>query len=155
MVVDDDPQVLAVMRSLLEPWGLKLTTLDEPRHFWTILEEFAPDLLVLDVEMPHFNGIELCQVVRNAPRWSGLPVLFLTVHTDASTVHQVFSAGADDIVSKPIVGPELVTRVLNRLERVQLLRKTNDTNSELTTPCFEITAPGAEVAAQRVRGDEI
>jgi DNA-binding response OmpR family regulator len=155
MVVDDDPQVLAVMRSLLEPWGLKLTTLDEPRHFWTILEEFAPDLLVLDVEMPHFNGIELCQVVRNAPRWSGLPVLFLTVHTDASTVHQVFSAGADDIVSKPIVGPELVTRVLNRLERVQLLRNTNDTNSELTTPCFEITAPGAEVAAQRVRGDEI
>lgn len=134
MVVDDDPQVLAVMRSLLEPWGLKLTTLDEPRHFWTILEEFAPDLLVLDVEMPHFNGIELCQVVRNAPRWRGLPILFLTVHTDASTVHQVFSAGADDIVSKPIVGPELVTRVLNRLERVQLLRSTSDTQSELTTP---------------------
>lgn len=137
MVVDDDPQVLAVMRSLLEPWGLKLITLDEPRHFWRILEEFAPDLLVLDVEMPHFNGIELCQVVRNAPRWRGLPVLFLTVHTDASTVHQVFSAGADDIVSKPIVGPELVTRVLNRLERVQLLRSASDTKSELTTPCFE------------------
>jgi DNA-binding response OmpR family regulator len=131
MVVDDDPQVLAAMRSLLEPWGLTLTTLDEPRHFWTILEEFAPDLLVLDVEMPHFNGIELCQVVRNAPRWSGLPVLFLTVHTDASTVHQVFSAGADDIVSKPIVGPELVTRVLNRLERVQLLRSTSDVVNNL------------------------
>jgi DNA-binding response OmpR family regulator len=132
MVVDDDPQVLAVTRALLEPWGLRLTTLDEPLRFLNILEEFSPDLLVLDVEMPHFSGIELCQVVRNTPRWSGLPVMFLTVHTDERTMHQAFSAGADDFVSKFIVGPELVTRLLNRLERVQLLRSmTNTANTKL------------------------
>jgi len=52
--------------------------------------------------MPHLSGIELCQIVRNDSRWSGLPV-FLTAHTDATIVNQVFAVGADDFVSKPIV----------------------------------------------------
>jgi DNA-binding response OmpR family regulator len=50
-------------------------------------------------------------------------VLFLSARTDAQTVQQVFTVGADDYVSKPIVGPELVARILNRLERSQILRK--------------------------------
>jgi DNA-binding response OmpR family regulator len=122
LIVDDDPLVLNFLRSLLEPWGFKLTLLDDPQQFWNVLEASAPDLLLLDVEMPELSGIDLCQVVRNDPRWSELPVLFLSAHTDAEIVHRVFTAGADDYVNKPIVGPELVARVLNRLERAQILR---------------------------------
>ncbi|PSB26316.1 response regulator [Stenomitos frigidus] len=122
MVVDDDPKILALLQKILAPWGLALTTLEDPRQFWEILETSAPDLLILDVEMPYSNGIELCQAVRHDSRWSGLPILFLTAHTNAELVNQVFAAGADDFVSKPIVGPELVTRILNRLERVKLLK---------------------------------
>ena len=120
MVVDDDPQVLLALRNLLQPWGIKLTTLGNPLQFWEILEATAPDLLVLDVEMPQMSGLDLCQVVRNEPRWANLPVLFLTAHADPQTMQQVFAVGADDYVSKPIVGPELVTRILNRLERSRL-----------------------------------
>jgi DNA-binding response OmpR family regulator len=126
MVVDDDPQVLAVMRALLEPWGLNLTMLDDPLQFWNILEEFSPDLLVLDLEMPLFSGIELCQAVRNAPEYWGLPVVFLTVHTDEQAVQQVLTAGADGCLSKSIVGPELVTQIFNRLERGRLFRSIHD-----------------------------
>lgn len=129
MVVDDDPHMLETLRVLLEPWGVKTLTLDDPRQFWEVLEAGAPDLLVLDIEMPHLTGIELCQVVRSDPRWRGLPVLFLTAHTDVRTVHHVFAAGADDYVSKPVVGPELVTRILNRLERSQLLRSRAETDA--------------------------
>lgn len=128
MVVDDDPKILAALRTLLAPWGLKLTTLEDPQRFWETLEACSPDLLILDVEMPHLSGIELCQIVRNDPRWSGLPILFLTVHTDAAIVNQVFAAGADDFINKPIVGPELVTRIINRLERVKLLRTMAETD---------------------------
>lgn len=128
LIVDDDPQMLDVMRTLLEPWGFKLTLLENPKQFWDTLEQFAPDLLILDVEMPELSGIDLCQVVRNEPRWSDLPVLFLSAHTDAETVRRVFTAGADDYVYKPIVGPELVSRVLNRLERTQILRKLAETD---------------------------
>lgn len=122
MVVDDDPQLLATVRTLLQPWGLHVTTLNNPTQFWETLEAVAPDLLILDIKMPNISGIELCQVVRNDVRWSGLPIVILTAYTDAHTVNQVFAAGADDFISKPIVGPELVTRILNRLERLKLLK---------------------------------
>lgn len=122
MVVDDDPVVLATLRDLLEPEGFRVTTVDGPLRFWNALAEATPDILVLDIEMPHVSGIELCRVVRNDPRWAALPVLFLSVHSDPDTIYRVFAARADDFVSKPIVGPELITRITNRLERTQLLR---------------------------------
>ncbi len=123
LVVDDDPKILALLQTLLSPWGLKVITLSDSRQFWETLAAVTPDLLILDVEMPYTNGIELCKVVRNDPHWSELPILFLTVHSDADIVNQVFSVGADDFVSKPIVGPELVTRIVNRLERIKLQRR--------------------------------
>ncbi|NJM74461.1 MAG: response regulator [Acaryochloridaceae cyanobacterium RU_4_10] len=128
LIVDDDSQLLEFLHGLLEPWGLRLTLLDNPSEFWETLEQTAPDLLILDVEMPDINGIDLCQVVRNDPNWSDLPILFLSAHTDADTIYQVFSAGADDFVNKPIAGPELVARILNRLDRTRILRKLAETD---------------------------
>ncbi|MGF1480746.1 MAG: response regulator [Cyanophyceae cyanobacterium] len=121
MIVDDDEQILAGLQAALAPWGFQLTTLANPQRFWEVLAETAPDLLVLDVEMPEVNGIELCQVLRSEPRWSRLPVLFLTVHQDAATQYQAFAIGADDYVTKPVMGVELANRILNRLERSRLL----------------------------------
>jgi len=122
LVVDDDTQELALLKALLQPWRLQVETLEDPRQFWRVLETYAPDLLVLDLEMPYYSGIELCQVVRNEPLWRKLPVLFLTAHTDAETIDRIFRAGADDYVNKPIAGPELIARLFNRLERTQLLQ---------------------------------
>lgn len=126
LVVDDDPTLLSVLTTLLNPWGLEIATLDDSQQFWEVLEAFVPNLLLLDVEMPHFSGPELCQAVRNDPRWGEIPVLFLTTQTDAEAVRQMFMVGADDYIMKPVVEPELVTRVLNRLERLQ----TQDTREQ-------------------------
>ena len=122
LAVDDDPVVLAALKALLEPKQIRVITLDEPLRFWEVLEQTSPNLLILDVEMPHLNGIELCRVVRNDPRWSGMPIIFLTMCRDTETVQRVFAAGADDFVGKPIVGPELMTRINNRLEHARLYR---------------------------------
>ncbi|MDZ8189861.1 MAG: response regulator [Nostoc sp. ChiSLP02] len=128
LVVDDDPKIQAFLQTLLSPWGLKAIALEDPRQFWETLEAVAPDLLILDVELPFTNGIELCQLVRNHPHWGELPILFFTVHSDPEIVNQVFSIGADDFVSKPIVGPELVTRIVNRLERLKLRQRITQGN---------------------------
>lgn len=129
LVVDDDIQILIALQQLLIPWGLKVTVLDNPLLFLEYLETSTPDVLILDIEMPHVNGIELCEVVRNDPRWSSLPILFLTAHADQDTMHRVFAAGADDYVRKPIVGPELITRIFNRLERSHLLQLLSNTDA--------------------------
>jgi DNA-binding response OmpR family regulator len=123
MVVDDDVHLLAALKMILQPWGFQITTLDDPQKFWEVLETTSPDLLILDVEMPGYNGIELCLAVRNDLRWSQLPVLFLTAHSESEIVRQMFVAGADDYINKPIVEPELIARILNRMERMQLRYK--------------------------------
>jgi diguanylate cyclase (GGDEF)-like protein len=128
MIVDDDPQILTTLKGFLEPWGLNVTALDDPQQFWETLESCSPDLLILDVRMSSFSGIDLCQIVRNDSRWGHLPIIFLTDHPDATIVNQVFSVGADDFVSKPIVGPELVSRIINRLERLKLLQNAAETD---------------------------
>lgn len=122
LVVDDDPQLLAATEIALEPWGFQLTTLDNPKQFWSVLAQVNPHLLVLDVEMPEISGMELCQVLRSDPQWQRLPILFLTVHQDEKTQHQAFAFGADDFISKPVVGAELANRILNRLERIRSIK---------------------------------
>ena len=67
--------------------------------------------------MPFLNGIEICRSIRSNERWYQLPVIFLSVYNDTETINRLFLAGADDYVSKPFVGPELVTRISNRLAR--------------------------------------
>ncbi|MBD2483652.1 response regulator [Planktothrix sp. FACHB-1365] len=122
LVVDDDPLFLATLRPVLEPWRIRMTGLIDPLRFWEVLNSVSPDLLILDVEMSPVSGIELCQTVRADPHWQGLPIVFLTAHCDSKTIQQVFAAGADDYVSKPVMGPELLTRITNRLERTRLLQ---------------------------------
>jgi DNA-binding response OmpR family regulator len=119
LVVDDDPQLLYQLSTLLEPWGFQVTLLVDPQRFWETLEQTQPDLLILDLVMPEFSGLDLCQVVRNDPRWEALPVIFLSANTDAALIHQVFLAGADDYASKPLIGPELLARILNQLKRMK------------------------------------
>jgi diguanylate cyclase (GGDEF)-like protein len=128
LVIDDDPTVLALVRTVFEPAGLRVVGVGDPLSFWETLTAVAPDLIILDIDLPSVDGIQLCRVVRGEPRWAQLPVLFLTARTDADTVQRVYAAGADDFVTKPLVGLELVTRVSNRLERVQLFKRLAETD---------------------------
>lgn len=123
LAVDDDQAVLAALQALLEPGGRRVVTLDDPLRFWDTLTATSPDLVVLDVDMPHVDGVELCQVMRADRHWSRVPVIFLTARTGVGSVESIFAAGADDYVTKPLVGPELRARVDNRLERSRLLRR--------------------------------
>jgi diguanylate cyclase (GGDEF)-like protein len=120
MVVDNDLVTLSTIDELLTPWGLRVIGVDDPRQFWNNLRETQPDLLLLAIDMPTFSGIELCQVVRQDPQYGNLPILMIAAYADTVTIHQVFEVGGDDLIGKPIVGPELVTRVLSRIERSRL-----------------------------------
>ncbi|HKJ11378.1 MAG TPA: response regulator [Ornithinimicrobium sp.] len=128
LAVDDDPAVLEVVSSLLNAEGVSVTTLSDPTRFWEVLQQVAPDQLILDVDMPEVSGVALCRAVRSDPRWSQTSVLFLTAVTDSNIVEEVFAAGADDYVTKPINHRELVMRISNRLERFRLYRRLAETD---------------------------
>ena len=128
LAVDDDPVILGLLKDLFAGAGPTLTTLADPLQFWDVRQRTVPDLVLLDVDMPQVTGLELCRQMRADPRWGALPVLVLTGVRGPEMVHQVFAAGADDFVSKPVVGEELLIRVNNRLERVRLYRELAETD---------------------------
>ena len=128
LALDDDATVLALLKAMLGAAGMEVSTCDDPARFLTQLEEASPELVILDFDMPGVTGPELCRAIRNDHRWQGLPIVLLTARTDADSVRAVFDAGADDYVSKPFVGPELVARIANRLERVRMYRALADTD---------------------------
>ena len=119
MIVDNDLDYLRSLPEILQPWGFKVTTLADPQNFWAVLESVIPDILVLEINIPPINGLELCQSLRRNRQWQRLPVLFLTVITDFNTQNLAFGVGADDYLCKPIVGSDLAHRIHNRLQRVQ------------------------------------
>ncbi len=131
LAVDDNRQILDMLETLLKRRGMNVVTLDDSRRFWDVLEEVSPDLVILDLEMPHIDGLDLCRVMRNDRQWSQLPVVFLTGHSDPANFQKAFSAGGDDIVLKPFAGFELITRVENRLQRARVDQEIADTD-ELT-----------------------
>ena len=119
LVVDDQEPVTRGLTTILSRRGLVVTALNDPLRFWSVLEQTKPNLVLLDLEMPKVSGVELCRVIRSDRRWSELPVIFLTGHTDQASVHRVFAAGADDYVGKPFVPAELMVRIESRLTGVK------------------------------------
>jgi DNA-binding response OmpR family regulator len=117
LLVDDQPQVLDKFRTILKPWGFHLTLLDDPQQFWQTLEQCQPDGVLLNLQMQNYSGLDLCQVIRNDPIWQPLPVLILLPEREEKMITQVFMAGADDYIQKPIVEPELIARLLHCIER--------------------------------------
>ena len=135
MSVDDDPIVLAQLKNTLTSMGLNHKGLLHPERFWEELEEFDPDLLLLDLDMPRVGGLELCRALRASARWGELPIIVLTGQHDHETKCRVFRAGADDFIAKPIVEPELRQRIANRLggSRVEKDRAERDPLTGLLT----------------------
>jgi len=121
LIVDDDPHLLARLQTQLQPWGFQVTGLSNPSQFWSVLQTTRPDLLLLDVSMPEYSGIDLCRVVRCDAHWYALPILFLSAHADADTLHEALAVGADDYVLKPIAEADLIQRILQRLGRMSAL----------------------------------
>jgi DNA-binding response OmpR family regulator/HPt (histidine-containing phosphotransfer) domain-containing protein len=128
LVVDDDPLIAQVLSSHLKPQGIQALGLTDPTQFWETLNTTKPDLLILDLNTPVINGIELCQTVRCDLQWSWLPIIFLTVQPDRHIQQQIFLAGADDLITKPIELAELSTRILNRLRRSQSWKSSRTTS---------------------------
>lgn len=123
LLVDDDPVMLRTLAALLQPQNLNLTILSDPAQFWQVLTQVQPELLLLDLEMPQFSGLELCRVVRQDVRYRSLPILVVTAYTDEDRLQQAFAAGADDFICKPVESNDFVTRVLSQIEKSRRQRQ--------------------------------
>ena len=116
LVVDDDHDVADVVEYVLRRAGFDVAL---AHHGEAGLERFQadqPDLVILDVNMPKLDGIEVCRRIRLT---SMVPIMMLTVRNDEEDIVQALQTGADDYVTKPFSARQLVARVQALLRRVQ------------------------------------
>ncbi|MGB3612538.1 MAG: response regulator, partial [Elainellaceae cyanobacterium] len=121
MLLDDDHIFLKTILGQLQGYGFNVSVLDDPQQFWVVLNNVMPEVLILDIQMPHCSGIELCETLRLAPKWQKLPVMFLSILGDAETQHRAYAVGADDYLAKPITAQHLSDRIRQRLHRIQTI----------------------------------
>jgi diguanylate cyclase (GGDEF)-like protein len=116
MMVDDEATTMEVMQAFLEDAGYQRFVLveDSPRAMAKI-EEFPPDILLLDLMMPEVSGFEILQQIRAHSALTHLPVIILTSSSDAETKLKALDQGATDFLSKPVDPSELILRVRNTL----------------------------------------
>ena len=126
MVVDDDPDFTAKIAFDLRNDNLLVRTVHDPLKLLEALQEFPPDVMLLDVMMPGMNGFQVCQMLRGMPRWRDLPIIFITAEIHIEARVKAFTSGADDYLPKPVVTEELLARVRVRLEKSRLLKERSD-----------------------------
>jgi diguanylate cyclase (GGDEF)-like protein len=134
LVVDDDRDFAATVAEVLERHGILVRSTPDATHLLELLEDFRPDLILLDAMLPRVSGWDAIRVVRTSPEHRDVPILFLTGRTDLESRVAAFDAGADDYLGKPLVTEELLARVRLRLERRRMLREM--TERDALTRCL-------------------
>lgn len=133
LVVDDqEANVRLLERILVRAGYVEVRTTTDPRTVESLVDELAPDLILLDLQMPHIDGHQL--LTRLAPRRAQagyLPVLVLTADADLATRHRALEAGANDFVTKPFDADEVLLRCRNLLETRALYRQLHDHSATL------------------------
>ena len=117
MAVDDEPSLLKLIRRILEEGGYDVITAENGREALALLEENAPDLILLDISMPELDGIHVLEFVRQK---SNIPVIMLTARNEPAVVNNAFSVGANDYISKPFHRRELLARISAKLRRTRM-----------------------------------
>jgi two-component system phosphate regulon response regulator PhoB len=119
LVVDDEPDLLELVRLTLHQAGHQVDTATSGRAALDALRQRRPDLLILDLMLPDLSGTELCRRLRADSEFASLPVLMLTAKADEVDRVVGFELGADDYVTKPFSTRELALRVAALLRRSQ------------------------------------
>ncbi|MGL4306930.1 MAG: MtrAB system response regulator MtrA [Mycobacteriaceae bacterium] len=116
LVVDDDAALAEMLTIVLHGEGFDTAVIGDGVQALSMVREFRPDLVLLDLMLPGMNGIDVCRVLRAD---SGVPIVMLTAKTDTVDVVLGLESGADDYIIKPFKPKELIARVRARLRRTE------------------------------------
>jgi len=119
LVVEDDPDIAELVARYLEKAGYMTARVSSGRDALDAVRAKAPDLIVLDVMLPHVDGLEVCRLLRANDHTASIPIIMLTARADESERIVGLEMGADDYLAKPFSPNELVARVRALLRRAQ------------------------------------
>ncbi len=150
MVVDDEEPILELLRFNLEKEGYRVVTAVDGSDALAKVPLVNPDLLVLDIMLPGFDGLEVCRRLRLDIAYRELPVIMLTAKGEETDKIVGLELGADDYMTKPFSPRELLARIKARLRRTKI--NDEDENAHLVSgqlrmdlQTFQVFIRGAEI----------
>jgi two-component system, OmpR family, alkaline phosphatase synthesis response regulator PhoP len=125
VIADDNDQNVELLEAYLSDFDCEIRTAHDGEQTLQVVEEFAPDLLLLDVMMPRLSGFEVCKKIRANPDSKDLLILMITALNEAADFERGVQAGTDDFLTKPVNKVELLCRIRSML-RVRHLKSQLD-----------------------------
>ncbi len=148
LLVDDDPQLIRLVRANLEPVGYRVLVAMDACSALELVNMEMPDMIVLDIMLPEIDGYELCQRIRE---FSATPIIMLTAKVEDTDKVTGLKLGADDYITKPFNVQELLARVEAVLRRT---RSSEQINGPRTFTCGDISVDFVQRRVT-VRGQEV
>lgn len=118
LAVDDEPNILKLLSINFSIEGYKVLTAPDGASALVLLEEYPPDLVILDIMMPDITGYEMIQLIR---KQSDVPIIMLTARDDMASIEKTLISGADDYITKPFNFRLLSSRVKSKIKRTEML----------------------------------
>ena len=119
LIVEDEPAQVEVLAYNLKAEGFHVITADNGEDALILVDEYMPDLIVLDWMMPHISGIEVCRRLKTRPETRSIPIIMLSARSEEIDRVRGLEIGADDYVTKPYSIVELLARVRAQLRRMR------------------------------------
>jgi two-component system alkaline phosphatase synthesis response regulator PhoP len=123
LVVDDDRDILQLLKYNLEKEGLAVKVLQESKHTVKVARKFIPDLIILDIMMPEPNGMRVCQELRTIHAFQHAYIFFLTATSGEAMQQTAFDSGGDDFIEKFTGLRALIYKVNSVLSKKYTIRK--------------------------------
>jgi DNA-binding response OmpR family regulator/EAL domain-containing protein (putative c-di-GMP-specific phosphodiesterase class I) len=121
LIVDDDEPQAKFASTLLQKGGLETLAITDPLNVLEAVEQFQPDLILMDLYMPGANGIELTQVIRESDELLPIPIVFLSGEDDLEKKLLALHSGGDDFLTKPVKPQHLLATVKTRISRAKAI----------------------------------
>ena len=115
LVVDDDPEIVTFLSTLLELEGIESSVATSAAAALEQVQQTRPDLVLLDIAMPDRDGIDLCKELKSDPRTAEVPVFVVSARPGKDVVERTLAAGAEEFIRKPFENAELISRIRVRL----------------------------------------
>jgi diguanylate cyclase (GGDEF)-like protein len=122
LVVEDDPSQAKFAATILRKGGMDAKVVTEALDVMDAIQDFKPDLVLMDVYMPDASGVELTRVIRQQSDLVALPIVYLSGEQNPEKQQSALSVGGDDFIAKPIRPKHLLATVSNRIQRARQLR---------------------------------
>ena len=118
LVVDDDPDIVEILRYNLSLAGYDVKAASNGKEAIKKAKIFIPEIILLDVMMPEMDGIEACRLIREIPSLNNTRIIFLSARNEDYTQLSAFDAGADDYISKPVKPKILLKKISSIFKRI-------------------------------------